>query len=675
MLFKLSVKNIRKSIKDYTIYFLTLILGVAIFYIFNSLDSQTAMMVVSSSTEEIIQMMVSVLAGVSVCVALILGFLIIYANNFLIKRRKREFAVYMTLGMGKHSISKILLGETVLIGLLSLGAGLAIGIFASQFMSILVANMFEADMSAYTFIFSGKAMIKTIVYFSIMYMMVVIFNVIMISRYQLIDLFLAAKKMERGKIGRSWLAAVVFGAAVGILCYAYYQVTVNALTLNRNDIMQMVVLGCVGTFLVFWSLSGFLLKLLQKLKGFYYHGLNSFVLRQVNGNINTAVFSMTIICLMFFVTICVLSSGLAMNNAFRSSLMELCPRDVNLNKKMDPATTDSPLTVTESLQELGFDLTLFAPGYVEITSYTNENVTLQSFFEDTNVGLKENFPLMDEEVKESIVGISEYNKLASLYGQPEYQLSAGEYVMLCTFEKMVALRNTVLQEGRTITISGMEFKPRYDTCQPGFLDMNVSNLNLGVILVPDNVIEQAGELGLQMEHSILAADYAGVTKEEKQHIESILFGRTQFSLYNGGIGGMSKITIYESSVGMSAVITFIAIYLGIVFLIAGAALLALKELSESTDNKERYAILNKLGADRGMQRRALLWQMGIFFGLPMALAVIHSIFGIRYVHRIMILYQGKDLLLSIVITAAVLVLVYGSYFTATYYGSRRIIEE
>lgn len=124
MLFKLSVKNIRKSIKDYAIYFLTLILGVAIFYMFNSLDSQEAMLKASSSTLDIVGMLIDLISGVSVFVAIVLGFLIVYANNFLIKRRKKEFGLYMTLGMGKWQISRILVFETIFIGLFSLVIGI-----------------------------------------------------------------------------------------------------------------------------------------------------------------------------------------------------------------------------------------------------------------------------------------------------------------------------------------------------------------------------------------------------------------------------------------------------------------------------------------------------------------------------------------------------------------------
>ncbi len=126
MLFKLSLKNMRKSIKDYAIYFLTLVLGVAIFYMFNSLDSQQAMLQVSQSQKEIIKLMISMLGMVSVFVAIILGLLIVYANNFLINRRKKEFGIYMSLGMGKRQISKIILMETIFVGIISLIIGLAV---------------------------------------------------------------------------------------------------------------------------------------------------------------------------------------------------------------------------------------------------------------------------------------------------------------------------------------------------------------------------------------------------------------------------------------------------------------------------------------------------------------------------------------------------------------------
>ena len=154
MLCKLSIKNIKKSMKDYAIYFFTLILGVAIFYVFNALGSQTVMLDVSSSTEELIELMMTMLSGVSVFVSFILGFLIIYASRFLIKRRNKEFGIYLTLGMSKRKISMILFFETLFIGIISLVVGLGIGIILSQLMSLVVANMFEANLTKFAFVFT-----------------------------------------------------------------------------------------------------------------------------------------------------------------------------------------------------------------------------------------------------------------------------------------------------------------------------------------------------------------------------------------------------------------------------------------------------------------------------------------------------------------------------------------
>ena len=210
MLSKLSLKNIKKSFKDYAIYFLTLILGVAIFYVFNAMDSQEAMMKMNDSKKQILDLMNNLLGGVSVFVSFVLGFLIIYANKFLIKKRKKEFGIYMTLGMGRAHISKILLLETFLIGLISLAVGLLVGVFASQFMSLVVAKMFDADMTEYAFTFSQSALIKTIIYFSIMYLIVMILNVFVVSRYKLIDLLTGGRKNEKIKVKNPFISILIF---------------------------------------------------------------------------------------------------------------------------------------------------------------------------------------------------------------------------------------------------------------------------------------------------------------------------------------------------------------------------------------------------------------------------------------------------------------------------------
>ena len=312
MLFKLSIRNMKKSFKDYAIYFLTLVLGIAIFYMFNSLDSQEAMLQVSQSTRDMIQLMIQLLGMVSVFIAIVLGFLIVYANNFLVNRRKKEFGIYMLLGMGRRQISAIILLETILIGILSLVVGLFIGIFASQFMSVLVAKLFEADMTEFTFVFSKDACIKTCMYFAVMYLAVIAFNTLTISRYKLINLLTAVRKNEKVKIKNPIISIIVFIISVVVLGYAYYIVTggINELQ-TEEELLKPILMGVIGTVGIFWSLSGFILRIVQSNKNLYLKGTNMFVLRQLNNKINTNIVSMSIICLMLFMTISVLSSSLS----------------------------------------------------------------------------------------------------------------------------------------------------------------------------------------------------------------------------------------------------------------------------------------------------------------------------------------------------------------------------
>ena len=394
MLFKLSVKNMKKSFKDYAIYFLTLVLGVAIFYMFNSLDSQQAMLDVSNSTREMIQLMIQMLSMVSLFIAVILALLIVYANNLLINRRKREFGIYMTLGMGKRQISKIILFETILVGILSLIAGLIIGVFASQFMSILVGKLFEADMSRFEFVFSGEACIKTCIYFAVMYLAVMIFNTITISRYKLINLLTAIKKNETIKIKNPVISILVFLIGAGILAYSYWKVTGGVNTLSTIDtIVPIILMGIAGTVLIFWSLSGFILKIIQSMKNTYLKGTNMFVLRQLNNKINTTVVSMSVICIMLFLTISILSSSLSLRNTMQEDLKEMTPVDINLYKTAnlpekstnrygketiytEEQREDSRTPVSTTLVNNGYDMSLLKD-VVEIATYATDEWVLE----------------------------------------------------------------------------------------------------------------------------------------------------------------------------------------------------------------------------------------------------------------------------------------------------------
>ena len=684
MLFKISLKNIRKSLKDYTVYFFTLILGVAIFYVFNAIDSQSVMLDVRENMMDIIKLMNDMLSGVSVFVSCILGFLIIYASRFLIKRRNKEFGIYLTLGMSKRKISAILFFETLLIGIVSLVAGLVIGTILSQFMSVIVANMFDADMTKFKFIFSMKACIKTLIYFAIMYVLVMIFNTFSISRCKLIDLLNAGKKTEKVTMKNPVVCTIVFVIGVGILSYAYWMVTRGVESINIiNKIGVPIALGCVATFLIFWSVSGFMIRIFTSIKSVYYKGVNSFVLRQFCSKINTTVFSTTVICIMLFITISVLSAALSMKDSLSKDLDSMCPVDVqlakysydamsdayatsqNMNEKDREMLEDSKLSIIETLNNSGFDAQKYFKDVVEYNIY-NTGLTVKDTLGDINT---DDYQFMADAIM-PVMTIGDYNSVARLYGNSTYELNDDEYIIVADYKNMVMIRNQALKKGIILSVNGKEYKPRYSECMDGFVHIGVQNMNDGILVVPDNAVKPQ-----QVRNMGLSADYRADTKEERYSIETQLDNLMKnISFKKSFISWNSRIDLAESSVGLGALVTFIALYLGIIFLISSAAILALRELSDSADNKERYGMLRKLGVDERMIDMALFKQIGIFFAFPLILALIHSVFGIKFINIILATMGMSSMAASIGLTLAFVAVIYGGYFLITYLCSRSIIR-
>ena len=628
---------------------------------------------------------VTLLGGVSVFVSFILGFLIIYASRFLIKRRNKEFGIYLTLGMPKRKISLILFFETLIIGVISLGVGLALGIVLSQLMSILVANMFEADLTKFQFTFSSSAALKALLYFSIMYLIVMIFNTIIVNKCKLIDLLHGNKKSEKVKLKNPIICTIVFIIAVIALSYAYYLVTdgfgTSPLMNTISGILIPIALGCISTFLIFWSLSGLILKIVMHLKKYYYKGLNSFTIRQISSKINTTVFSMTIICLMLFFTICIFSSALSIKNSLSGNLKDLAPVDIQFSKLQEQLSKeeqenfskdiieDYNTTVKDTLQRL--DVYKYLKEVVDINIYRLEEITLKDSFGDQIEQIRKDYPLLAYQDKETLIKLSDYNRLAKLYNKKELTLKDNEYLIIANYKMMADIRNIALKNNTKLTINGKDYYPKYQECQDGIIELSGSATNTGVIILPDNALE-----GIHPYKNVLAANYQADTKEEKENVEDIVstiinnhFNKDTLLSYN------TKIDIYASSIGLGAMVTFVGLYLGIIFLISSAAILALKELSESTDNKERFNMLRKIGTDDKMINKALFNQIAVFFLFPLLLAIIHSIFGIEFANYILKTIGTESLLSSIILTAVFLVVIYGGYFLVTYYCSKNIIKE
>jgi putative ABC transport system permease protein len=686
MLCKISINNIKKSVKDYAVYFFTLVIGVSIFYIFNAVGSQAAMLQMETSRNDLVKLLTGILSAVSVFVAIVLAFLIIYASLFLMKRRNREFAIYMLLGMGKGKISAILLMETLIIGIGSLAVGLVAGIGLSQFMSALVANLFDADMTSYKFSVSGTAILKTIICFAAMYLFVMIFNSVSVTKMKLIDLIQSGRRSETVHAKNPVLSVILFIIASAALAWAYYMVAYDFGTLNEVKVVLSIVLGAVSTLLIFFSISGLLLRIFMSFKKLYHRGLNAFTFRQISSKVNTMILSMTVICLMLFVTICALASSFSVRNAMNINLRKYCPADAQIELSVydKERKYDVYVDIEKEYKETGLDLNTIFGEHVHFASYADKGKTLADFFGPYLEELTRKFAFFRFSAPMSLVKVSDYNDLMDLYNRDRISLKDNEYMVICNYSSMKQMLDLPLSTAQSITVFGNELKPACNECVDGFIDLSTSAFCSGIFIVPDNAVNET-----QKEHDYFIGNYRSQGKAEIRAIEKDMndfiekswtprinnlygFNSTEY----GGcyFSFTTRTELYDSSIGMSAIIAFIGLYIGIVFLIASGAILALKTLSESVDSVPRYEMLRKIGAEEDSITGSLFLQTSLFFLMPLLLAVIHSFFGMKFSSQVLESMGTEGVSMSIAITSLILLLIYGGYFLITFFCSKNIIK-
>ncbi len=657
MYFKLAAKNIKKSLKDYTIYFLTLVFGVCIFYTFNSIKSQGVMMELSGLQANAFELTNSVIGIASVFISFILGFLIVYANNYLIKRRKKEFGIYMTLGMENKSLSRIIFVETMLIGVISLGIGLVCGVLLSQGISVFTAKLFKTDITKFTFIFSKDAFIRTIICFGLIYLVVLIFNSYAVRKVQLIDLLNGARKNENLKVKNIWISVVVFLISITMIGIAYYMVLKAGVAVVFNIVP--IILGFVGTFLFFFSLSGFLLKILQANKKHYLKDLNMFVLRQINSKINTTFISMSFICLMLFVAICTFSGGLGITKAMNIDLDDLTQFDASFWSY----DTDNIIGVINE-QYGGLD-----PIIEERSQYTNYNTetTYSKFIsQEAMEKNKNNYPIfVDDKIK--AIKLSDFNSVMRMLGKEEIALEENEYYAFGDIPDLIKYIQEAMDRGTNVIVNGNELKPaNYEVMEVTTYNSTMKN-NLCTFVVNDSLVN-----GLEVSMTNLNIKFNCSEEEAENFINNNL--RSVDRVGKVPVYGMTKNELRDNSIGLGAMISYLAIYIGIVFLITSAAVLALQQLCESADNSYRYELLKKIGVDDKMIKRSLFYQIGIYFMVPLSLAIVHSIVGLKVSGDIVSIFGNANMLKYILYTMIAVVFIYGGYFIATYNGAKKIIK-
>ena len=693
---KIALGNVRKSFRDFSVFFLTLAFGVCVFYAFGSITDQAAVIQMGEAQHRMVQVLTDILSGLSVFVVFILGFLVVYANRFLIRRRKREFGIYLTLGMDTRHVSWIVVMETLVLGVVALAVGLLLGIGLSQVMMYVTAGLFEATIKGFVFAFSPGAALSTVACFAGIFLVTLVFNVTTVSRYKLIDLINADKVSEKVRLRSLPLSVVLFLVSLVLIGVAYKTLLEHGMMEEGPYFAIATGLVTVGTLLFFFSISGFALRALQASPRAYLSGLNMFVMRQLNSRINTAWLSISLVCAMLFLAICGVCTGFSVATGMNEALVAGTRYDMSLvsyptgmlgeRNAQGPAAADN----YDAIARLRADIPEFDELFrdaVQVNTYDLDangeplvDVTVEDLAAGTDYASNATMDQMllgSSATKLVLVPVSQYNALCAMIGEPGLDLGEDGCAFWNDMSSLNEFWGAVAEQNPELVVQGrtLSFVENAVVSTP-FSDSGASGTISGAIIVPDDVIPE----GLGPSTTVVNLMYDGDRAEMNEAATSAID-----EAYGDIMGQGETIEAWpvwnpinaqgllDQSSGTTVVVTYLAIYIGVILLVSCATVLALQQLSEAADNVGRYRVLAELGAERRMINRALLAQIGVYFLFPLVVAVAHAAVALSVVNDIVALLTGFQIGTALVGTVAFVVALYGGYFLVTYLTSRSLI--
>ena len=676
---RIALGNVRRSIRDFGIYFLTLVLGVAVYYAFNSVTQQSAVLKLSGNMRTLVQELGTIIRGVSIFVAVLLAFLVLFGNRFLIRRRKREFAIYLTLGMDRRHVSGIVAMESLAVGAGALVVGLAVGVLLSQALLYATARLFNTHVTGFGLMFSGQACAYTVMSFAIIFLVVGALNVLEVSRFRLIDLMNADRKGEKSLVRNLPLSVALFVVSLALIGVAYHELRVNGMYAIDWRFNLATALVSVGTFLLFFSVSGFLLRLGQSARGFYLRGLNMFALRQLSSRVNSAWVSISIVCAALFLAITSTCGGFAIVSSINQSVSAITHYDVSIAMYSTAQTShasdadDVSGSGKEALLKASipdWDSLVADSARIDLYQDPSMRLNLKMLRGDTGVELPDSFAKYTnglDKVPIYVVSLSQYNAILALRGDKPATLKANEALVTTDMNNMVSFwqRVALKREGFDFLGAAMRLRARSTTMEY----QNSVNTSVGTIVVPDAALESK-RAQLEPLSSLLNVKAADSRAEARLYKE-VVKAHQPGLLFAAG----SKSTAKEEVVGLTAIVGYLALYIGFVLFVSCAAILAIQQLSDVAESAPRYRVLFDLGAERSMVNHAILAQIATYFLFPLVVALAHSYVALGVLGGVIKSLGVLDFLRPLGVTMAIVLVLYGGYFLLTYGMARGVIGE
>ena len=697
MLARLALGNVRKSLADFGVYFLTVMLGVAVFYAFNSMTAQQGVLAFSETQDRMFDLLGMVIGGVSAFVALVLVFLVVYASRFLIRRRKKEFGLYLMLGMRTGDVVRIVAVESLIVGAASLLAGLALGFALSQLLLWVTSALFQAgvaEAAGFAFVFSADALAQTAVVFVAIFAVAAVLNARTVARARLIDLLHAARQGEDMKLTSLPLSLALFAVAVALIGASYKLLMDNGLAEPSPEFAAATVLVCVGTALFFYALSGFLLKLVQLARPLYLRGLNMFTLRQLNAKVNTTFASLSVVCLVLFLAITSVCGGIGIRGALVGTIEASTAYSATVSTSFGAYTSDAGYVPADlgafgafakeqgydaaaglraSAQTIGagdFDALVEDAAQLDLLVDPDDGLTMADVEEASGLVLADfaGASVNDGYGKYPVhlMRLSQVNAALELAGKPAIELGEGECAVFSDSDITRGFYEQAVRRGASVEVGGRALKMA--SFHGDTLQTTTMPLNTGAIAVPDDAVPEDAALVQTILNVQCASDE-----------DEVAFGELVKAVSEAEEPDTWPVTlsftrgeVLEQSIGLSTVVAYLAVYLGFVLVVACAAILAIQQLSDASDSAPRYGLLRKLGAANGMISGSIFAQVLVYFLFPLVLAVAHSACALAVVADVVAVFGHLDIGETVLVCAVCFLAVYGAYFAVTFLGARRL---
>lgn len=727
MLCKLAWGNVRRAGRDYLVYLLTLTLGVTVFYAFNTISMQVD--IAGIDEKGLAQVMGSMLGDLTYFLAGVMAFLMVYANNFIMKRRKKEFGLYQVLGMGRGRVATIMALETVIVSVVAFVAGIVLGVGLSQLMTFFTASLFKTQIANFHFFFSVHAFNLTLACMLVMFILTLLLNLRAVRRTKLIELMGAERRNESIKTRNPWIAIAIFAVGVVLVGVAYYRLLRDGFPLTATDSKLQEAMNqfgittamvTVGTFALFWGLSGMLIKLLQSLRGVYWRGLNMFTVRQLAAKVNTVCFSMGVIAMLLFLAITSVTCGMSIANVMNENLERYNPVDVSQTYVYyTPDTLDyykgykGYVNPSEADRMVLADTTVdLYPAWhgkgksvdnndetgkkVDIADVAGEHVQIDSYLSypfggsNPSVTPSEMCKTMGEKLPKAFGGsnadtmglfvtpASQYNKLRQMMGEEPVHIGHDQYLLTCDMGgELVDLYTKYMAGGHALTLGGHELKPATDKSDEDTAAIANSAMgsNPGTVVVADELLSQ---LNLQPSSSSLLVNYKqGMDTTEAD--ESIKYTVLDNLLVDGKESGswgtfIIRSEMYTQAAQMNGLISYLAIYIGFVLVVACAAILSIQQLSNVADGSRSYRVLAQIGCDDRQIRHSVMAQQAVFFLFPLAVGLAHSFVALKVIIEMVSIFGNMSIGGTVGLTCAIFLAAYGGYFLVTYLMSAGMVQ-